>query len=101
MERIKQKLGDSKGETLAEVLVASLLAGIALLALSSMIMVSHQMIDRSDETVKAFYEEINQIEKLSISPKGGIVTVSSDKRQAQIDVKVYKTDESNLAIYTK
>ena len=102
MKRIRQKLGNSKGETLPEALVASLLAGIALLALSSMIMVSHQMIDRSNDTIKAFYEEANQIEKQSIPPKEGIVTiVSSDKTQAQINVKVYKTDETNLAIYTK
>lgn len=102
MKRIRQKLGGSKGETLPEALIASLLAGTALLALSSMIMVSHQMIDRSNNTMKAFYEEVNQIEKQLVSPKNGVVTIMSlDNMQAQIDVKIYKTDESHLAAYTK
>ena len=102
MKRIRQKLKNSKGETLVEALVASLLAGIALLALSSMIMTSHRMIDKSNDTVKAFYEEINQIEKRSLNPKNGIVTIrSSDNTQIQINVKVYKTDKSGLAVYTK
>lgn len=102
MKRIRQKLKNSKGETLAEALVASLLAGMALLALASMIMVSHGMMDRSNKAVKAFYEEVNQIEKQLIHPKSGTVTIiSSGKTQTQIDVKVYKTDESNLAVYTQ
>ena len=102
MKRIRQKLKNSQGETLAEALIASLLAGIALLALSSMIMASHRMMDRSNNTVKAFYEEINQIEEQAIHPKNGTVTImSSDKTQTKLNVKIYKTDESGLAIYTQ
>lgn len=102
MKRIRQKLKNSQGETLAEALIASLLAGIALLALSSMIMASHRMMDRSNNTVKAFYEEINQIEEQAIHPKNGTVTImSSDKTQTKLNVEIYKTDESGLAIYTQ
>lgn len=98
--KLRKKLGDSKGETLAEALVASLLAGIALLFLASMIMVSHRMIDRSSNGVTAFYEDANQIENQTVEPKDGHVTlISSDHTQTQINVKIYKTD-SGLAVYT-
>lgn len=102
MKKIRQKLKNSQGETLGEVLVAALLAGIALLSLSSMIMASHKIIDRSSNIVKAFYEEINDLERQSLQPKNGIVTIrSKDNTQVNINVDVYKTSENGLAIYKR
>ena len=102
IKKTRRKLTNAKGETLGEVLVASLLAGIALLSLSSMIMVSHRIIDRSSNVVKAFYEEINEIERQSLQAKNGIVTIrSKDSTQVNIDVQVYKTEENGLAIYKR
>lgn len=102
MKGIRQKLKENKGETLAEAMVASLFAGIALLALSTMIMVSHRMIDSSSNAVKEFYEDANDIERLSGEFEQGTVTIiGSDHTTSRIDVKIYKTEESGLAVYTK
>lgn len=97
--KLRKKLIESKGETLAETLVASLLAGIAMLFLASMILVSHRMIDRSSNAVKDFYEDANQIENQAMDPTNGQVTIiSSDNTQTQIDVKIYKSD-NGLVVY--
>lgn len=102
MKGIRQKLKGNKGETLAEAMVASLLAGIALLVLSTMIMVSHRMIDNSSNAVKEFYEGANEIERESGAFENGTVTITgSDHKKTQIEVKIYKTEESGLAVYTK
>lgn len=102
MKKIGKRLINSQGETLGEVLVASLLGGIALLTLSSMIMASHKIMDRSNNTVKAFYEEINQLERQSIEPKSGTITIKSDDNmEAHINVKIYKTNKNGLAVYSK
>lgn len=104
MKKIRQKLKSSKAETLGEVLVASLLAGIALLSLSSMIMASHRIIDSSSNLVKTFYEEKNQLEKQSVQPEAGNVTIRKKDNteintEINIDVEVYKTNENGLALY--
>lgn len=99
---MSKKLKESKGETLAEAMVASLLAGIALLILSTMIMVSHRMIDNSSNAVKEFYEGANKIESKSGQFEQGTVTIiGSDHTKTGIDVKIYKAEESGLAVYTK
>ena len=43
MKKIQEILKETKGETLVEVLVASLLSGMALMTLFFMIQVSHQL----------------------------------------------------------
>lgn len=102
MEKIRQKLKSSRGETLGEVLVASLLAGIGLLSLSSMIMTSHRIIDRSSNLVKVFYEEVNELEKQSLESKSGMVTIKSkDNSDVNINVDIYKTKENGLALYKR
>ena len=102
MNRIRKKIENSKGETLAEALVASLLAGIALLALSSMIMTSHRMMDQSQQTVQQLYEDMNSIENRTISPQSGNVIISGkDNMQTHISVDIYKASNSGLASYAR
>ena len=100
MDRIRKKIENSKGETLAEALVASLLAGIALLALASMIMASHRMMDQSQKAVQQIYEDMNAIESRTISPQSGNVTITGqDTMQTKISVDIYKASNSGLASY--
>lgn len=101
MNKVGQKLKSFKGETIAEALMASLLGGIGLLILATMIRVSHRMIDNSNSIVNGFYEEVNLLENQSIVPKDGMVTIIDlNNTKAEIHVKVYKTNKSELAMYT-
>nr|WP_307990995.1 hypothetical protein [uncultured Niameybacter sp.] len=101
MNKVGQKLKSLKGETIAEALMASLLGGIGLLILATMIRVSHGMIDNSNDIINVFYEEVNLLEKQSIVPKEGTVTITDlNNTKAEIHVKVYKTNKNELAMYT-
>ncbi|WP_066719376.1 hypothetical protein [Clostridium sp. Marseille-P299] len=104
MNKISEKVKDVRGETLAEALLASLLAGIALLILASMIMVSHRMIDKSSETIEAFYGDINNIEKQEGPCNEGTVVIKSKntpEKEIKIEVKIFKITDGSLAAYTK
>lgn len=101
MTRVKQRLKDEKGETLAEALIASFLAAIGLLILATMIRTSHKMIDKSSGIVNTFYNQVNQIENRLISPENGSVTITdSNNTKIKIPVKIYKAGEDGLAMYT-
>lgn len=101
MNKIEQKLKSFKGETIAEALMASLLGGIGLLILATMIRVSHRMIDNSNSIVNAFYEEVNLLENQSIVSKDGTVTITDlNNTKAEIHVRIYKTNENGLVMYT-
>lgn len=104
MNRISEKLKDVRGETLAEALLASLLAGIALLILASMIMASHRMIDKSSDTIEKFYDDINKIEKQEEPYKEGTVVIKSEnnpEKEINIRVRIFKITDGSLAAYTK
>lgn len=102
MDRVLKKFKNAKGETIAEALIASFIAGIGLLILATMIRVSHQMVDNSNKVIDTFYAEVNQIEKKLLTPKSGTVTIVSLRNQdVQIDVNIYKVDKSELAMYSK
>lgn len=100
MNKLGQKLKECKGETMAEALVASFLAGIGLLILATMIRVSHRIIDKSNETINTFYKEVNQLEQQSINPKWGTVSIIGPEKSSEIKVKIYEAESSGLIMYT-
>lgn len=97
---IRKKINNSGGETLIEVLVASLVAGVALLGLATMIMVSHKMMDTSGKNGDVYYEDINAIELRTAPKSSAIVTIIDNEHgNTQIHVDLYKTDDNLLAVY--
>ena len=61
MKKIQEILKETKGETLVEVLVGSLLSGMALMTLFFMIQVSHHLIEKGNRSVQASYDAFNQM----------------------------------------
>lgn len=102
MKKIQETLKETKGETLVEVLVASLLSGMALMTLFFMIQVSHHLIDKGNRVVQTNYDNFNQIEKQEMKPEVGTITIKdSDQMQVEIEVSVYKTKDGKLAVYAE
>lgn len=94
------KLRCSKGETLVEVLLGSLIAGIALVGFFTMLMASNRMMERSDDSIKAYYEDMNAIEQQALSPNRGLITITDEEhRVIQIEVNIYQTEDNPLAAY--
>ena len=102
MKKIQEILKETKGETLVEVLVASLLSGMALMTLFFMIQVSHHLIEKGNRSVQASYDAFNQIEKQEMAPEAGTIRIKdSNLMQVEIEVSVYKTKDGKLAVYAK
>ena len=100
MKKIQEILKETKGETLVEVLVASLLSGMALMTLFFMIQVSHHLIEKGNRVVETSYNNFNQIEKQEMEPEAGTITIKgSNQMQVEIEVSVYKTKDGKLAVY--
>lgn len=100
IHRIRRKIKDSSGETLAEVLVASLVAGIAMLGLATMIMASQKMMNTSGMDSSTYYEQVNRIE-LRTAPKASAVVTIKDNEygDTHIHVDLYKSEDNVLAVY--
>lgn len=97
---IRRKMNDSSGETLAEVLVASLVAGAALLGLATMIMVSHKMMDTSGSDRSTYYEHVNGIELRAMPKSSAVVTIKDNEYgNTEITVDLYKSEDNLLAVY--
>ena len=56
MDRFLEKLKSTKGETISETLVATLIAAIAMLMFSSMVIASRNVIENSKKTISDHYE---------------------------------------------
>jgi len=73
IKRIGKKLNTNAGESLAEVLVALLIAALALVMLASMITSSASIIQNSRKNIEAYYAANNALE----SKSGGAYTTGS------------------------
>ncbi len=74
MKKIRAKLKSRKGDSIAEVLVALLIAGVALVLLASMITSSTNIISRSRERMETYYADNNAL--AAQSGGGGEATVT-------------------------
>ena len=78
--KLAGKLRSRRGESIAEVLVATLISAVALVLLASMIASSTNLIQRSENKLEAYYAQNNELavqDGSSESAAGGKVTVSS------------------------
>lgn len=102
LKTIKLKTTCSKGETLVESLAAILLIVISLLGFYSMLMASSEMMKTSNEIIKDFYENTNQLEqrKDSVLLTNGTVKITDEEyNMAQIEVTMYKVEGNALTVY--
>ncbi len=75
----KKKLRSSKGEGIAEVLIAVLISAVALALLASMITTATGMLRSSQETMDTYYGERNELAQLNTgSVTTGTVSVAAN-----------------------
>ena len=104
--RVWRKLHSSRGESLAEVLVAILICAISLLMLSSAIYSAGNILDRSGQKMDEIYAGINSMEAKSgenVTVTGNqILSVSSEKNPTAPDtvtITIYQDEATGLASY--
>ncbi len=96
INKIREKLENSKGETLVEVLVATLIAAIAMLGLATMINASKNIMDTSAKAIDDFYSHVNKVEREDASvksPEKGTITITGEFGTINIDVNMYISED--------
>ncbi|MGF6376134.1 Tfp pilus assembly protein PilV [Clostridiales Family XIII bacterium PM5-7] len=104
MSKLRKKLLDKKGETLAEVLVAVLVSAAGMLLLSSIIMSSVRIVDKSNASMAVMYDgatamELKDADQL-ISAQISVTFDREIPKVLSIPICIYKDDASNLVSYT-
>ena len=72
--RLRRALGNKRGETITEVLVAMVIAGLALLMLATVIATSSHIVTNSREYMEEYYESGNE---LAVVSDGGDMTITT------------------------
>ncbi len=96
MQRMMNKIKSKSGETIAEVLVACLIAAMGLLLLAVMVTTSQRLIEKSENLYKENIKQSNQIE-LGTTPDsnaGFQVEIKGSRVDQTIDVQVYRNTEN-------
>lgn len=108
MKQIKNKLTSSKGESIAEVMVASLIAALALLLLATMIMSSTHLVQKSEKTMDDYYNQISNLDSGQANHSDSNVTIKrtyEDKvthiTVPDITVAVQKYSDSEYFAYSR
>ena len=78
-----RKLKNSRGESIAEVLVSLLIAAVALVMLASMITSATSMIDKARKSANVYYEAENDLVNAELSSTGYILSKRYDSTQDQ------------------
>lgn len=94
VKRISQKIASQKGDSFAEAMIALLIAAMGTAALATMIMTSTSIISTNENAMKKVYANENEIAKTvpSTTSETGLVTVSGEGLDADVEVKVYSSD---------
>lgn len=99
-----------RGETITEVLVSMVIAGLALLMLATVIATSSSIVRNSRAAMESYYDTTNKLESYSETGKTGTITPSvplaigsTGSAVNSISVQVYvEVDGSNtIATYTE
>lgn len=84
-QKIKKKVFNRKGDSIAEVLIALLISSLALVMLAAMITASANIITNSKTKMNDYYEEINVLNTF-LSPNPPVTTVSSTNVRTTLTV---------------
>lgn len=99
MKTLFRKLKSQNGESIGEVLVATLIVALGSVMFASMVSTSERLIQRSDSAYKEYLEDYNSIEENPLDPKKGTaasVKITSEDGSVGIQlnasepVKVYQ-----------
>lgn len=104
MRNILNKFVNKKGESLAEVLVAILITGVALLMVSSMIYASTKMVAKGDAKMTDIYNGINAMENKGEHSGQSYIVIkraSGALLPEEIKVDIYTDEKSGLMSYAK
>ena len=103
IKRIKSKLNNRSGETLAETLIAVLISALALVLLLSMITASSRLIQNGEAKIQEMYDGSKKIEQAEITPSDATVKINDNAldglREISVNVKLYKDADSSLSKY--
>jgi len=91
-----KKLRQSRGESIAETLVALLIAAVALVMLASMITSSTRLIERSENDLNAYYTANNALSAQSGTGTAGTVSITDSADNA---VKLSDSDDGTVDVY--
>ena len=103
MNRLKQKLRSRKGESLAEVLISTLIAAVALVMLASMITTSARLIRNSQEKMTAYYGKDSALAEqkpADTDPDTSTVTVTISGDAGDATVLVPGKSQTNIYYFT-
>lgn len=91
MNRLIKRLAKRRGETLAETLAALLIIALALTMLASMLTTSQNIASRSDQALRALYEQTNRLEEGTaglLSANEGFYLTGAQGQVVRIPVQV-------------
>ena len=103
INRIKEKLHNNKGESIAEVLVSLLISSLALVMLASMINSSSRIIQSSKVNMESYYSANNALEARTGTASGsGTLSIEDGSNKAvhlsygggTVSVNYYKNDNA-------
>lgn len=100
---IRNKLSKDKGESLAEVLIAVLIISVGLVLLSSLVIASSKLVDKSQTRMSSVYNAVNTLEESRDNPAATTeIDIVSEKLGAGSmmivsNVKIYKAEVSSDA----
>lgn len=99
------KLMDKSGESIAETLVAVLIAAFALLMLAGTVNTSTNLVTKSIQIESEYYNKNNAIEKRKAESEGGYLKVSIDDTiEYELPIIIYKNnsfDSKKVYVYDK
>ena len=107
---MRSKLNKDKGESLAEVLIAVLIIAVGLVLLSSLVIASSRLVDKSQTRMSSVYNAVNTLEESSVNPDAAseidIVSESMGASDMMIvsNVKIYKANvdsDTSIVSYSK
>ena len=75
-EKLKRKLRSRAGESIAEVLIALLIAALAMATLAGMIGATYSMVEKSKSTMKSYVDANNQLVLQSSGGENGKATMA-------------------------
>lgn len=76
MKKVYAKLLSSKGESISEVLVASLVIALGALLVATMISASFRLLSREEQSYKEYIEQKNIFETLSETKDAGTLNIT-------------------------
>ena len=99
MRKINDLIRNEKGESIAETLIATLIASFALILLAGMMTASVRVVTESKQTMSKYYDSVNKMAKKT-EPVSMKITIQDEKGSSSVfDVNGYmSSDDTDKAV---